>query len=369
MTIEEELIKIYEDVKEFFYQNKQNNNQKSRHWKRYDFRDFTSENLKNFRLNGKLSDGLDDKNESFSFKIFSQLVDKITESYLLKNLPKKNIGNCDNFIKYKDVFIDYNKLIQIYWFWNVEKLVLEKNKISNICEIGGGFGSFSELFLKNYNTKLFSIDLPEANLLTAYYLKKNFPEKKFFLFNNYKIKNFISLDDFKNYDIFILPPNCNLDINIKFDLFINTRSMMEMNFEVIGKYFNFIHEYSHGDTFFLNINRYEKNSVGHSIRISEYPYDDNWKVLLSEPSFNQDWIHFLLTKRCFNKIDNNISNELLKIKQQGLKFYGKYIDYTPRYIILKKFFRKILIMIIGRKNLSKISKILIDIGYKLKHIK
>jgi len=369
MSLEVQLIKIYEEVKKFFYQNKENNNQKSKHWKRYDFRSFNPENLKNFRLNGKLSDGLDDKDEKFSFKIFSELVDKITESYLLDNLPKKNIGNCDNFIKYKGVFVDYNKLIQIYWFWIIERQVLKTNKISNVCEIGGGFGSFSELFLKNYNIKLFSIDLPEANLMTTYYLKKNFPEKKFFLFDKYQLKNFISLEDFKNHDIFILPPNCNLDINIKFDFFINTRSMMEMNFDIIRKYFNFIHKYSHRDTFFLNINRYEKDSVGHSIRISEYPYDNNWKVLLSEPSFNQDWIHFLLTKRCFNKIENNISNELLKIKQHGSKYYGKYIDYTPKFIILKKFFRKTLIIFIGIKNLNKLSKILIDIGYRLKDIK
>ena len=33
--------------------------------------DVIPENLKNFRLNGKLSDGLDDKDEKFSFKIYN----------------------------------------------------------------------------------------------------------------------------------------------------------------------------------------------------------------------------------------------------------------------------------------------------------
>ena len=52
------------------------------------------------------------------------------------------------------------------------------------AEIGGGFGSFAELFIKNYKTKLLLIDLPEANLMSAYYLKKLFLKKKFFLFND-----------------------------------------------------------------------------------------------------------------------------------------------------------------------------------------
>ena len=42
-----------------------------------------------------------------------------------------------------------------------------------------------KIFIKNYNTKLISIDLPEANLLSSYYLKETFPEKKLYLFENY----------------------------------------------------------------------------------------------------------------------------------------------------------------------------------------
>ena len=61
--------------------------------------------------------------------------------------------------------------------------------------------------------------------------------------------------------------------------------MMEMNIDVIKSYFNFIHEYLI-EGGILNVNRYEK-SVGYPIRISEYPYDTNWKVIISEPSLNK----------------------------------------------------------------------------------
>ena len=363
-----DLIKVYEDASESFYNNIENRGQKSRHWLRYDFRKYNLENLKNFRSSGKLSEGLDDKQKNFSFSIFADIVRETSENYLINNLTKKNVGNCDSIIKYKNTYLDYNKLIHIYWFWIIEKEVLKKDKVSNICEIGGGFGSFSELFLKNYNNKIFLIDLPEANLLSAYYLKEFFPNKNFFLFNEYQKTNFLSYDNFIANDIIILPPNCKIDKKIKFDFFINTRSMMEMNFDVIKKYFDFIHEYSHDNTYFLNINRYEKTSVGYPIRISEYPYDNNWKVLISKPSFNQRWIHFLLTKRTFEKKEGDILKELENIKKIGKEFYGSYIDYSPKFILIKKIIKKILKFFYGIKILNKIGQILLKIGTKLKNL-
>ena len=73
---------------------------------------------------------------------------------------------------------------------------------------------------KNHNTKLISIDLPEANLLSSYYLKETFPEKKIYLYENYKNKKILSKDDFNSFDIFILTPNCNIDPQIKIDFLL-----------------------------------------------------------------------------------------------------------------------------------------------------
>lgn len=369
MTQKLDLLTIYKNSMNDFYKDRQNKDQKSRHWKIYDFREFNLENLNNFRSKGKLSEGLDDQNKEFSFEIFAKIINQLGENYVINNLPKKNIGNCDQLIEYKNVYIDYNKLIHIHWFSVIEEKIFKENKINNICEIGGGFGSFSELFIKNYNTKLLSIDLPEANLMSAYYLKETFPEKKFFLFDKYKEKNLLSYEDFEAHDIIILPPNCNIDKKIKIDLFINARSMMEMNFKIIEKYFTFIQNYSHKESFFLNINRYEKTSVGHPIRISEYPYDDNWKVLISKPSFNQNWLHFLLSKRSFDKNEQDIHKELEKIKVLGKKFYGLYIDYSPKFIIFKKIIKKFLRFFYGIKILNRIGNFLVKIGSYLKNLK
>ena len=109
--------------------------------------------------------------------------------------------------------------------------------------------------------------------------------------------------------------------------------MMEMNFDVIKSYFDFIHKYLSDDGFFLNINRYSKRSVGHPIRIAEYPYDKNWKVLISESSVNQPWIHFLLTQRSFKKNKINIFEELNNIKIIASKFYDSDTDFNGKFFI------------------------------------
>ncbi len=364
-----DLIKNFKTSSDFFYGDKMNNIQKSNHWKVYDFRDFNLENLVNFRSENKLSDGLDDQTNEFNFSIYAQIVKEISEDYILKNSPKFNVGNSQSLIKYKNVLIDFNKLIHIHWFFTIEQEILKKEKISSMCEIGGGFGSFSELFIKNHNTKLISIDLPEANLLSSYYLKETFPEKKIYLYENYKNKKILSKDDFNSFDIFILTPNCNIDPQIKIDFFVNARSMMEMNFDVIKSYFKFIEKYSHKKSYFLNINRYEKTSVGEPIRLADYPYDDNWKVIVSKPSFNQNWIHFLLTKRNFEKNENNIKDELNLIRETGKKFYGKYKDYTPKYIKLKSVIKKILKTFFLDRFFYFVGKTLISIGNKFISLK
>ena len=88
-------------------------------------------------------------------------------------------------------------------------------------EIGGGFGSFARIILNNKNVKYFLIDLPEANLISNYYLQLSFPEKEYLTILILKIgleKNV------ENYDIFILPKILDTK-NINYDFIINTRSL------------------------------------------------------------------------------------------------------------------------------------------------
>ena len=296
--------------------------QKSKHWQKFDARKhlYTLENLENFR-NNKLSDGLDDRYSSGEQKeIFQDLVTELGEEYVLSNLTDKNIGNSLNYFKVGNLFIDGGQNFHIKWLHELETFVFSKIKVNYICEIGGGYGSLAQKIRSKHACKYVLIDLPEANLLSSYYLSKHFPNLKFLLCDEIRGKS-VDKKQIEKYDFIIIPPWYKIEEDIKIDLFINTRSMMEMNFGVIQKYFDFIQTHIANDGFFLNINRYYKSSVGHPIELSKYPYDEKWKVVSSEPSWRQYDIHQLITQRCRDR--GNIKEELSKIGERGKTFIPK----------------------------------------------
>ena len=317
------------------------------HWNYY-FRDtkkfFDVQNLINFRNKNLLSNGLDDSLLITKFEnkdeIIENILNYIGQDFFHKNLNKKNIGNCESFVSYKDMKIDFNDLLKMHWCKDLQENVFYRSKIDNICEIGGGYGNFARIILNNYKCKYFLIDLPHANLISSYYLKNNFPDKKIYLYSDYQkeINNIISNENYNKHDIFILTPWCNLPKKISVDLFINAKSMMEMNFNMIVKYFSLIQSKISAEGFFLNINRYEKDSVGYPVRIHEYPYDKNWEVILSKQSIIQNKIHFLITKRNFENTKNGINAELNKIKIIAKKFYRRRSLFDK----FKKYLKKLL---------------------------
>lgn len=270
----------------------------SKHWQKNNIKKknlFKLKNLESFRNNG-LADGLGGgyfSKESIR-KMYKYLKKTIGQKKLLKNLNKKNIGSYRNIIKVNKKVLDANQLMSIeYLFELKKKLNLKKLKI--ICEIGAGYGCFAEKLINNSKAKYVIIDLPEANFLSSYYLKKNFPNKKFLFANKIKSKT-VTLKTIKNYDIIILNPWHQIK-NINFDLFINIRSMMEMDSRTIKYYFEFINKNLKKNGYFLNINRYQKDTVGYPIKFCEYPYGNYWSKVISKTSWQQDHTHFLLAQK------------------------------------------------------------------------
>ncbi len=257
-------------------------------------------NLTNFRKNRVLSAGLDDSiNLTDKLDLF-ELLESFDVNLLKKTLPDKNVGNCENSVNFLGYYFDYGIVHHINWYQDVEKYI--KNN-SFVLEIGGGFGSFARIILKNKNVKYFFIELPEANLMINYYLQSHFPEKKIFNYSDYKK---ISLkENIEKFDIFILPPKILDKENINYDFIINTRSFMEMNKKIINEYFTLIQNKINQGGYFLNVNRYYKSTVNEDIKFEEYPYDAFWNVEISKKSYLQKHIHFLLAKR--TNIEGNIS--------------------------------------------------------------
>ena len=317
------------------------NKYKSDHWQRgYEKKNelLKFKNIENFR-NNSLSDGLDTQPGSIKTqkKLYNQLKNEIGIKYLRENLSNSNIGKLKNVLRIQNKLIDPNALFHIRQLYDIQNQIKKINlKPKIICEIGAGYGALSRLLIKKYkNAKYIIYDLPEANYLSSYYLLKNNPKKKFLFYCDVKNKN-LSLKDIKNYDIIIVPPWVNLK-DIKIDIFLNIRSFMEMDKNVIKKYFKLIQKRINTNGIFVNINRYEKRTVGYPVRIAEYPYDGKWKVIKSEPTWNSSHSHTLITERKLKNFD--IKSELKKIKNltiiENLKINKHFLkNIIPRKVFL-----------------------------------
>jgi len=321
---------------------------------------YNLENLINFRKNQILSEGLDDANYlQNSFNLLEALKD-FDGNFLKKHLPEKNVGNCHYSINFLGYWFDYGIIHHLKWYEEIEKYI--KNNFF-ILEIGGGFGSLARIIMNDKKCKYFLIDLPEANLMSNFYLQTHFPEKKIFNYSDFKEK---SLEEvIENYDIFILPPGTLDKQNIKFDFIINSRSFAEMNKKTIKEYFALIHSKINKDGYFLNINRYLKSTVGEDIKFDEYPYDNLWNVQISKKSFLQDHVHFSLVQRQVN--EGNIGNELLKLKNSNKKYKSSIFNmfsltkyYIKRFVWLT--IKTILTYLFTKKLLKKLAKVVYNIS-------
>tara|TARA_B100000029_G_scaffold513109_1_gene611680 strand:+ start:134 stop:1228 length:1095 start_codon:yes stop_codon:yes gene_type:complete len=358
MISNKELIEIYNlSIKDF------SKNEKSIIWKKmHHDKVFNNENnLINFRKNQILSEGTDDSKNISSTNKFKmiELLEDFDGVFLKKNLPVKNIGNCESTFNFLGFYFDYGIFHHLKWFNEISEIVLKKTK--TICEIGGGYGSLARIILNNCSSKYILIDLPETNLLSSFYLKEHFPEKKFYLYKNY-LEN-PSLSNLEDYDIFILPPWCNIDESIKIDFFINARSMQEMDKNIIKKYFNLIQRNVSNNGFFLNINRYYKLVDKEYICMHEYPYDNKWDVIISKPSHRQHHVHFLLTQRKNENFKNNIKNEIKKIKtihdkKRKKRSWEEKFKISEIKSLTYTISKKILLLLFSEKTLKRIAVIL-----------
>ena len=329
---------------------------KSNHWKIIN-RDFLKKikkiNLENFRKKNILSNGFDDQGNFFH--LVENLID-LTDLFgkkFINEFKENEVGNPDNFYTINGEKYNFNDLFIIQFTGTIKKFLNISPK--SILEIGGGYGSLANKIKKLYpNTTLYLIDLPEAALLQSYYLSSIYKDKKFFLYEDFKkLEDPLSIDYLEKFDFVILPPWCLEKIKFKkyFDLVINTRSFMEIKFNEIKSYFNFIHMTIKPGGIFYNVNKYEKNTSGDIIRISEYPYDNFWQVLSSNQSWKQYNLHELITQRVENESQDMLST-LSKIKKTNIPSKPQ-----SKFKLLIRFFLDLIFKFIPKKILEKLLKI------------
>jgi len=313
---------------------------KSDHWERgYKKRNhlLKFKNLKNFR-NNSLSFGLDTRVGSLKNQklLYEEIKKKYGFDFVNQHLSEKNVGKLKNCLKIDEKYIDPNCLFHIDCTKEITNCINKKKiEVKNICEIGAGFGSMSRLLINAFKTsKIIIIDLPEANFLCSYFLLKHFPKKNFLFYSDIK-DGFINQQIIRDYNIIILPAWIKLE-NLEIDIFANVRSFMEMDFNIIKNYFDTIQNLVSKKGIFLNINRYDKRTVGYPIKFDNYPYDKNWSVLVSKPTWTDTNTHTLITQRDFEI--SNIYKELKRIRYLRIINYFKFNKNLIKNILPSKVF-------------------------------
>lgn len=282
----------------------------SAHWNFFN-RDkkISPSNLINFRSSG-LSLGLDDSHTVENLPaLIIDVLEQVSVDQLISSLPKTNVGNSPYSIKTSQGYINGNDLFFAVWLSQLRS-VCGPNP-THILEIGGGYGGFARTII-NSLPKLTSytlIELPVSAMLATYYAHESTDCGIYF--NGIQVRQAMGMPV-----INIYTPDFDLDRHPnQFDIVINTRSMMEMNLNVIDFYFDYIHQTIKPNGTFLNINRYLKSTSGDVVRICDFPYDDHWDLLLSEPSFRQNRIHCLIAKRLNQDSSGTLQAELHAIAQ------------------------------------------------------
>ena len=194
--------------------------------------------------------------------------------------------------------VNYHDLYLTYYAWLINQVTGKTfdNGVRIIVEIGAGYGGLAAK-LKDLNpgAKVIVFDLPEINAVQTYYLTRRFPACEIRLYDDFKRSGVEVFHD-RAVDFIVLPGWSIKELPGNFvDLAVNVRSMMEMNATTIDDYFRHLHRTVRPGGLFACFNRYTKEPG--NIRIKNYPYDDRWKILLSQTSNLQSHIHELVTQR------------------------------------------------------------------------
>lgn len=284
------------------------------------------ENLWTELQSGSIMDLIQENNDEKyienKLNLLNQIIGATDLNFVLNN-SITNIGNpvVNKFnINYKGekYTINFNDhdAGDLYHAWLILlQLKIFKKRKSIICEIGGGYGGLiSKIKSEIKDARVIMLDLPEVNASQTYYLSKVFHDKIILGYKDFLDKGIEILKD--DFDFLILPGwIANQLPKDSVDAFINIRSMMEMNRANLDFYFQMIQNSLKVDGIFACFNRYQKLVGEIENKFIEYPFDDDWKTLLSQHSIFQPHIHQLILKRLKKNSGFEFRKELSDIEK------------------------------------------------------
>ena len=132
------------------------------------------------------------------------------------------------------------------------------------------------------------------------------PEKKIVSLKDFKdekdIAHFLSNE---HYDVALVPCWYGDKIkSLKTDLIINMRSLGEMTEDLLHYYFDIIQSSLKKRGVFYCVNRYVFTSSNHKLKLKDYPFDEDWTFIISQPQWLQTHLHEWVALR---ERDKNVS--------------------------------------------------------------
>lgn len=314
----------------------------SKHWDIYpkNFKNtlFDKDKLSCFRdnkLSFKCNDSLEKRKKNKALSVFKNLSQITNPEFIEKNKEVK-VGNPKTFSVDKKLY-DYHDLFLIYFLDVLFPFINERSKKNDktfIAEIGGGYGGLIYKIKRLFpNTTCILFDLPETNFVSNYYIKTLDSDAKILnlekILKLKKIKNIkelaIKKNDLIEYDYVILPGYLLENFVGNFvDIFINTRSFMEMNLQTISFYFYSIQKLISSNGLFYCVNRYKKVTSGDNVKFKKFPFDNFWEEIIFRKSFCQPMIHegLFVRKESENLI---LKKKLSKLKPYDVEFFKSFI--------------------------------------------
>ena len=222
-------------------------------------------------------------------------------------LFNSEIGNPRGY-EFKDknnnFFLNFDDLYHVYSAAQISRVINNFNlgsKINRILEIGGGYGNLATKLKKLFSkSQYLIIDLPEVLLIQHYYLSKTFPNQKIInLVDDSKFSKNILYDG--EFDFLLIPFNIYQEMNLEFDLVINTRSFGEMPIHILKDYFSLIQNNTVNNFLFYTTNRYVFTKSKDKNKLKDYPFDNFWKIIISQPQWLQSHLHEFLLMRTNQK--------------------------------------------------------------------
>jgi len=212
---------------------------------------------------------------------------------ILRKVSESHVGK-NNCLNYRNQRLSHTLLRHSYFCSQIlSHTKLDRNEKNIIFDLGGGYGSLSRLLKYIYKkSTIVIIEIPEACILSTFFLKKNFPNSKIGQALDFKNIENIKKQDLTNFDFVVLPQPFieKLDSDI-INLSINTISLGEMTNETQNYYINHIERIT--KDYFYSVNRPSKRVEKYNAQgFYDWNFSKTWdtKIYNFSPTYHIEFL-------------------------------------------------------------------------------